>query len=39
MKPDGKRIAGGEGIPIVEPPLSVGTAFTAQPNPRIPSVQ
>ena len=37
--PSGIQIAGGEGIPIVEPPFSVGTASTAQPRPRMPSVQ
>ena len=26
-------------MPMVDPPLSVGTAFTAQPKPRSPSVQ
>ena len=33
------QTAGGDGIPIVEPPLSVGTASTARPSPRKPSVQ
>ncbi len=33
------HIAGGDGIPTVDPPFSVGTASTAQPRPLIPSVQ
>ena len=37
--PDGIRIAGGDGMPMVEPFLSVGTASTAQPKPPVPSVQ
>ena len=36
---DGTQTAGGEGMPIVEPPLSVGTASTAHPRPPRPSVQ
>ena len=35
----GIQIAGGDGIPIVEPPLSVGTASTASRAPGCPSVQ
>src|SRR5258706_16378321 len=35
----GITIAGGEGIPKPEPPFNVGTAFRAQPSPRVPSVQ
>ena len=35
----GCQIAGGDGMPIVEPPLSVGMASTAHPRPRMPSVQ
>src|SRR5438876_1424251 len=30
------QMAGGDGMPIVEPPLSVGVASTAHPKPRIP---
>src|SRR5689334_6636347 len=30
--------AGGEGIPIAEPPFKVGTPFIAQPRPSRPSV-
>ena len=33
------RIAGGDGMPIAEPPFSDGTASIAHPRPRIPSVQ
>ena len=33
------QIPGGDGMPIVEPPLSVGIASRAQPSPRSPSVQ
>ena len=36
IRPSGIQIAGGEGIPIVEPPFSVGTPSTAHPRPRIP---
>src|SRR5258708_1522785 len=36
--PLGIKIAGDDGIPIVEPPFNVGTALTAQPSPLIPSV-
>ena len=42
QKIDGSRvyqIAGGDGIPIVEPPLRVGTASMAHPRPLRPSVQ
>lgn len=37
--PFGNTIAGGEGIPIVEPALSVGIAFSTNPNADLPSVQ
>ena len=39
MPPRASQIAGGEGIPMVEPPFRVGTASIAQPRPRRPSVQ
>ena len=39
IRPSGNQIAGGDGIPTVEPPWSVGTASIAQPRPRSPSVQ
>ncbi len=32
-------MAGGDGIPIVDPPLRVGTPSTVHPSPRTPSVQ
>src|SRR5258708_17951054 len=37
--PSGIKIAGAEGMPMVDPPFRVGTASTAQPSPLIPSVQ
>jgi hypothetical protein len=39
MAPSGMSTAGGEGMPMVDPPFSVGTAFTAHPSPLMPSVQ
>ena len=39
MRPSGIQMAGGDGTPTVEPPFKVGTASTAQPRPRTPSVQ
>ena len=39
MSPPGFQIAGGDGMPMVEPPFRVGTASLAQPSPRVPSVQ
>ena len=35
----GAHTPGGEGIPMVDPPFSVGNASFAQPTPRRPSVQ
>ena len=35
----GSHTAGADGIPMVEPPLSVGRPSFAQPRPRKPSVQ
>lgn len=38
-RPLGRRMAGADGMPIVEPPLRVGTQSIPVPSPRIPSVQ
>ena len=37
--PSGSRIAGGDGMPTVDPFFSVGTESGAQPSPLMPSVQ
>ena len=37
--PEGRRMAGGDAIPTVEPFFKVGIASGAHPNPRTPSVQ
>jgi hypothetical protein len=39
ISPFVSRMAGGEGIPTVDPFLRVGTQSGPQPNPRVPSVQ
>ena len=38
-RPSGIKIAGGAGMPTEDPTFRVGTAFGAQPRPRVPSVQ
>ena len=39
ISPFGKAIAGGDGIPIVDPDFKVGKAFNVNPNAYRPSVQ